>query len=169
MTLEDVTAAIAHAAEFVGTSDAGRMAALSFGVRSRAPGEEAEVESLGRLQERADAELDALAALAENEWATRATSERTASELLQALEQAEARYQALLRAYEERGERLLRERMQYAEIVDGLEAAPGGRSPDVVSREAELESRLEIAAAAEAEARFELERARARGARAERA
>jgi Polysaccharide pyruvyl transferase len=157
VTLEDVTAAIAHAGAFVGTSAAGQATALAFGIPSRAGSRE-------ELQARADSELDQLAALAEAEWAARASSRGTLSRLLRTLEQAEERYQALLRAYEARGERLVRERLRYAEIVEGLEAAAGGRSAEAVSREAELQTRLEMAEAAEAEARYELERLRSQAA-----
>jgi hypothetical protein len=153
VTIADIAAAIAHAGAFVGTSAAGQATALAFGVSGAAGSRE-------DLQARADAEFDALAALAEAEWAARATSRGTPSRLLQTLDQAEERYRALLRAYEERGERLVRERLRYAEIVAGLEAAEGGRSADAVSRELELQTRLEIAEAAEAEARYELERLR---------
>jgi len=170
LTLEDITAAIAHARAFVGTSPAGHSTALAFGVPSTAPTEGLALalratagESLvAELQDGMDSEFDELAALAERAWSARSTSEaRTAAELLRALSQAEERYQALLRAYEERGERLVQERLRYAEIVEALEAASEGLSAETVSRGAELENQLEIALAAEAEARFELERLRA--------
>src|SRR5204862_7486308 len=69
VTLEDVTAAIAHAGAFVGTSAAGQATALAFGAPARASGQDvASAGSREELQERADAELDGLAALAEAEW-----------------------------------------------------------------------------------------------------
>lgn len=157
VSLEDLTAAIAHAHAFVGSSEAGRSTALAFGV---AAGGKARL--VAELQGRVDAELDRLAALAESAWTARtASGARTPAALLRALDQAEERYRALLRAYEERGERLVQERLRYAEIVEGLEAASEGVSAETVSRGAELENRLEIVAAAEAELRFELDRLKA--------
>ncbi len=156
LTVEDVTAAIAQARAFVGTSAAGQAAARAFRVQS-----EDDADPAG-LQARVDAELDALAALAAEAWSARAAADgRTASELLHALQHAEERYAALLRVHDQRGEQLVRDRLRYAEIVEGLEAAAGGLPGDAVLRQSELETRLEIAAAAEAEARFALERLRA--------
>jgi hypothetical protein len=163
--IEDVAAAIANAAAFVGSSTAGRATALAFGVPSVGPNAvaqeapaEIDASRRGELQASADGEFDDLAAIAEHAWAARATSDpQTAGDLLRSLGQAEERYQALLRAYEQRGERLVQERLRFAEIVNGLEAAGSGLSPTSVSRAAELETQLEIVHAAEAEARFELE------------
>jgi len=157
LTLEDVTAAIAHARAFVGASAAADAVARAFGVPSRVA-----TADVAGLQETADSELDALAALAEDAWTVRATADgRTVSALLRALELAEERYRALLRAYEQRGARLVEDRLHYAEIVEGLETAADGLPAEVVARQSELENRLEVASAAEAEARLELERARA--------
>jgi hypothetical protein len=165
-TLEDVTAAIAHARAVVSASAALRAAAASFGVPAAAPGERLDGGSANDLQAGVDAELDELAAAGERAWAGRAASDGRAEGLLRALAHAEERYEALLRAYDQRGERIVRERLRYAEIVDGLEAAAAGLPAEAVLRAAELETQLEIASAAEAEARFELERLRAEQGRA---
>jgi hypothetical protein len=168
--IEDVAVAIAHAHAFVGSSSAGHATALAFGVPSVGPNAvahevptEIDASRRGELQASVDAEFDDLAAPAEQAWAARATSDPlTAGELLRSLGQAEERYQALHRAYERRGERLVQERLRFAEIVDGLEAAGSALSPESISRAAELETQLEIVHAAEAEARFELERLKRR-------
>ena len=70
------------------------------------------------------------------------------------------RYNALLRAHEARGERLVTERLKFAEIDDRLEEAGGGLSAEAADRIAELENAVFTAQAAEAEARYELERLR---------
>jgi len=157
LTLEDVTAAIAHARAFVGASAAADAVARAFGVPSKAA-----TADVVELQERAGSELDAVAALAEDAWAARAAADgRNVPALLRALDHAEERYRALLRAYEQRGERLVEDRLRYAEIVEGLETAADGLPAEFVARQSELENQLEVASAAEAEARLELERARA--------
>jgi hypothetical protein len=160
LVLEDLVAAIAHARAFVAASAAGRAVALSFGI----PPVDATVDESLRdeLQRRVDAEYDALAALAERAWSARAASGSPApADLLRALGHAEERYEALLRAYDRRGARLVEDRLRYAEIVEALEAAADGLAAEAVERAAELQNQLEVARAEEAEARFELQRLQA--------
>ena len=66
----------------------------------------------------------------------------------------------LLRAHEARGERLVTERLKFAEIVDRLEEAGGGLSAEAAHRIAELENAVFTAQAAEAEARYEIDQLR---------
>jgi hypothetical protein len=135
---------------------------LAAGVRL-ALGNDATVDEPKRaeLQRQADAAFGELAAIAERSWSDRAGADpRTAAALAQALSQAEERYRALLRAHEARGERLVGERLKFAEIVDRLEEARGGLSAEAAERIAELENAVFTAQAAEAEARYELEQLR---------
>ena len=164
-SLEDITAAIASARAFVGGSNATSVA-LGFGVPCLTPAGAPVVlepvpEPSSELQDRVDAELDTIADLAERSWSMRAASERSrADELAQALLRNDERYRALLAAHDARGERLVSERMRFAEIIEGLEASDGAIPADVALRLAELENAVFTAQAAEAEARFELEQLR---------
>jgi hypothetical protein len=163
-TLEDITAAIANAGVFVGTASS---VATAFGVPAFVPvGTPVvlqwvpEAESAD-LQARVDTELDAIAALAERSWSEQLASDARAPEqLAQALLQSEERYRALLEAHKARGERLVSERMRFAEIVERLEASDGALPADTALRIAELENAVFIAQAAEVEARFEVEQFR---------
>jgi hypothetical protein len=163
-TLEDITAAIATARTFVSTPEH-RPLAASFDVPLAVPTSAevlaAEPESAEELMARVDAELDTLAEIAERSWSESfERGARTPEELRQALLASEERCAALLSAYEARGERLVVERMRFAEIVDRLDESGGGIPPEAGLRIAELENAIFTAQAAEAEARFELERLR---------
>jgi lipopolysaccharide transport system ATP-binding protein len=168
-SLEDITAAIAHARLFVGTSARGRSAALAFGVPTASLASDsaldlvasAEELSPAALHNEVDAAFDELAAIAEDSWSARAAADgRTLAELAQALSHAIERYEILLRAHDARGKRLVTERLKFAEIVDRLEAACGELSEEAAHRIAELENAIFVAQAAEAEARYELEQIR---------
>jgi len=153
-TVEDVTAAIANAKAFVGPASS---VATAFGVPSSAPNASDRVDLQGRM----DAELDAVAEFAERSWAKRAAQdERTPHELAEALVQSEERYQALLEAHAARGERLVSERMRFAEIVERLDASNGTVPPGAAEQIAELENAIFTAHATEAEMRVELDRLR---------
>jgi Polysaccharide pyruvyl transferase len=144
-TLEDITAAIASASAFVGPPEAPRLA-TGFDAADRKD-----------LEVRVDAELDTIAEIAERAWSEHS---RSGERLEEALLASEERYAALLSAYEARGERLVTERMRFAEIVDRLDESGGSIPPEAASRIAELENAVFTAQAAEAEARYELERLR---------
>jgi hypothetical protein len=161
-SVEDFTAAIAHARTFVGTASS---VATGFGVPALHPsailGPAPETGPLAELQARVDAELDTIAALAERSWSRRLSREGHMPEkLAQALLQSEERYRALLQAHAARGERLVSERMRFAEIVERLEASDGTLPPEAALRIAELENAVFTAQASESEARVELEQLR---------
>jgi hypothetical protein len=150
-TVEDVTAAIAYAGAFAGSA---RAVAAAFDVPTDPSLAAAEL-AVG-----VDAELDTIAELAERSWSQRAERDGRAADLMQALALAEERYRALLAAHEARGERLVTERMRFAEIVDRLDASHGVLPADAALRIAELENAVFVAQAAEAELRLELDRRR---------
>jgi hypothetical protein len=154
-TVEDISAAIANAGLFVGTAES---VAVAFGVPSPShpdPGPR------GELQTRLDAELDAIAELAERSWSQRVAEDgHTLEELAQALAQADERYQALTEAHTARGERLVSERIRFAEIVDRLDESNGTLPAEAALRIAELENTVFTAQAAEAEALLDLEQLR---------
>jgi hypothetical protein len=162
-TLEDITAAIAAARTFVSTPEH-RPLAASFDVPLAVPtGAEVELAAEPDLAEeteaRVGAELDTLAEIAERSWSESfERGARTPEELLQALVASEERHVALLSAYEARGERLVSERMRFAEIVERLDESGGTIPPDAALRIAELENAIFTAQAVEAEARFEIKR-----------
>ena len=164
-SLEDITAAIANAQAVIGPTSS---VATAFGVpalvatgRDAAPELSQGPATLAELQTRVDAEFDTIAELAERSWSKRVEEDgRRPVMLAQALIQSQERYQALLEAHAARGERLVNERMRFAEIVDGLDASNGALPPDAAERIAELENAVFIAQAAEAEVRFELEQLR---------
>ena len=179
VSLEEIAAAIAKACAFVGTSPQGSSTALAFGVPAvmlaDSPAEElaaavrlaldgdAAVDEPGRieLEQRVDAELDEVAAIAERSWLDRAaTDRRTPADLARELNHAEERYEALLRAHQARGEHLVTKRLQFAEIVDRIEEAGGELTAAAALRIAELENAVFTAQAGEAEARYELEQLR---------
>jgi hypothetical protein len=141
-TLEDITAAIVSASAFVGPPEV----ATGFDAAERKD-----------LEARVDAELDTIAEIAERSWSEHS---RSAERLEQAFLASEERYAALLAAYEARGERLVAERVRFAEIVVKLDESAGRIPPEAASRIAELENSVFTAQAAEAEARYELERLR---------
>jgi hypothetical protein len=154
-TVEDITAAIAHAQAVAGRSVTS--VALGFGV----PPLKDTHAAVDQLEAGLDAELDAIAELAERSWSRRAaTDETAAADLAQALIHSDERYRALLKAHAARGERLVTERMRLAEIIEGLERSDGTLPADAALRIAELENAIFVAEAAEAEARFELEQLR---------
>jgi Polysaccharide pyruvyl transferase len=167
-SVEDITATIARARAFAGASPQGHSVALALGVPSL-PIEASSLDiknsiderTQARLQHEADAELDELASIAERSWSDRvAGDERTPAALGRALSHAHERYEALLRAHDVRGERLVTERLKFADIVDRLEQAGGGLSAEAAQRTADLENAVFTAQAAEAEARFALEQLR---------
>jgi hypothetical protein len=161
-TVEDVTAVIANSQAVVSTTRAQPLAA-AFDVPLFVPAG-ARLESVAKPPEigtRIDRELDAIAALAEQSWSRRiADDPATPTSLAQAVATWEERYQALLAAYESRGERLLVERLRLAEIVERLEETGGESTAGVAERLAQLENAVFVAQAAEAEARDELARLR---------
>jgi hypothetical protein len=161
-SVEDFTAAIANARTFVGSASS---VATGFGVPALHPsailGAAPETGPLAALQARVDAELDTIAVLAERSWSRRLSGKGHMPEkLAQALLQSEERYRALLHAHAARGERLVSERMRFAEIVERLEASDGTLPPEAALRIAELENAVFTAQASEAEVRFELEQLR---------
>jgi Polysaccharide pyruvyl transferase len=167
--IEDITAAIAHARAVVASSAQARSAALAFSVATAALGADApfdlpistEQRNPVSLQQEADASFDELAEIAERSWSARVAADgRTPTVLAQALRDADERYELLLRAHEARGDRLVTERLKFAEIIDRLEEPDGPRNAEAAHRIAELENAVFTAQADEAEARDELERLR---------
>ena len=170
VTLDDLVVAIGNARAFCGASSAGFSTALSFGVPAvrlaREVGallrDEAAVDAsiVHDLVEGADAHFDRLAALAEESWSGR-QAPASAAELARALAEAERHHEALLRAYTERGERLLTESQRVAELLDALEheGGPEGAAQARVEL-AEAQNRLDTLEAVAAEARFERDEAR---------
>jgi hypothetical protein len=168
LTLDDLVVAIGNARAFWGASSAGLSTALAFGVPAVRGIPEvgalfrgeiaADPQVIRDLVERVDAHFDKLAALAEEMWSER-IAPTSAAELARDLAEAERRHEALLRAYAERGERLLLERQRVAEMLDALEADVGGESAARLRIElAEARNRIEVLDAALAEARFEREK-----------
>jgi hypothetical protein len=167
VTLDDLVVAIGNARAFCGASSAGFSTALAFGVpavRGAADvggllrGEiAADPQIIRDLTERVDAYFDKLAALAEESWSER-IAPASAAELARDLAEAERRHEALLRAYAERGERLLVEKQRVAELLDALEADEDAEGAARLRIElAEARNRIEVLDAALAEARFEHE------------
>jgi hypothetical protein len=168
-SVEDITAAIAHARAFVAASPQGRSAALAFGVPTAPLTADSPLElpisteerDTAPLQHDADVSFDELAEIAESSWSDRVAADgHTPTELARALGDANERYELLLRAHEARGDRLVTERLKFAEIIDRLEESGGALSSEAADRIAELENAVFTAQAAEAEARYELEQLR---------
>lgn len=117
---------------------------------------------LARLLPRVAAGFDRLAELAEQAWIARA--ERGARPGLPAMARelaaARERQRALLRDREALRERLVEERLRFAEIVDALEGAGGGSS-EIADRAAELRGWVEILEARVAQADHGREQAEA--------
>jgi Polysaccharide pyruvyl transferase len=160
VTVEDLTAVLANAQAIVSMTRAQALAgAFDVPLFLLTGGR---LESLAKPAEmgaRIDRELDVLAALAEQSWSRRVAGDPAASELLaQVITTWEERYQALRAAYESRGERLLVERLRFAEIVERLEETGGELPAELAERMAELENAVFTAQAAEAEARYKLAR-----------
>jgi hypothetical protein len=167
--VEDISAAIAHGRAFVAASPQGRSAALAFGVPTASLTPDSRLElpinmeepDPAALQHEADVSFDELAEIAERSWSDRVAADgHTPAELARALGEANARYELLLRAHEARGDRLVTERLKFAEIIDRLEEAGGTLTAEAAQRIAELENAIFTAQAAEAEARYELEQLR---------
>ena len=158
VTVEDVTAVIANSQAIVSTARAQALAA-AFDIPLFVPPALEEIATAPERRARVDRELDELAALAEQSWSRRVAGDpATSTALARLVATWEERYKALLAAYESRGERLLGERLRFAEIVERLEEAGGELPAEVVEKIAELENALFTAQAAEAEARYELAR-----------
>jgi hypothetical protein len=158
VTVEDVTAVIANSQAIVSTARAQTLAA-AFDIPLFVPPALEEIATAPETRARVDRELDELAALAEQSWSRRVAGDSaTSTALARLITTWEERYKALLAAYESRGERLLGERLRFAEIVERLEEAGGELPAEVVEKIAELENALFTAQAAEAEARYELAR-----------
>jgi hypothetical protein len=171
VTLDDLVVAIGNARAFCGASSAGFSTALAFGVPAVRDAAEvgallrgeiaADPQVIRELIERVDAYFDKLAALAEESWSEH-IAPASAAELARELGEAERRHEALLRAYVERGERLLVEKQRVAEMLDALEADQGQGAEGAVRlgiELAEARNRIEVLDAALAEARFERDKA----------
>jgi hypothetical protein len=122
-----------------------------------------DADSVRVLEDAVDAHFDTLAAIADESWSERlARSDASAPELARALAEAELRYEALLRAYAARGERLLMERLRVAEMLDETngEVSAAVRLEGLLEL-AEARNRLETLDAERAALRFERDRANA--------
>jgi hypothetical protein len=178
VTLDDLVAAIANARVFVGSSLAGYSTALAFGVPGALLNDDAGelAETLAtllhgdaasatrgdrRLADAADEHFDTVATIAEHSWSERLVqSPGSTAELGRELAEAERRHDALLRAYSARGERLVAERMRFAELLDATEAeSRGDVTVETLLELAEMGNRLETLEAEAAETRFERDQA----------
>jgi hypothetical protein len=83
-----------------------------------------------------------------------ASRDPDADALRRELASANERYELLEQAYRALGQRLLEERLRFAEMLEGLDRPDLDRA-EAALRIAELENRLEIAEAEAAAARFD--------------
>lgn len=169
VTLNDLVVAIRNGRTYCGASSAGCSTALAFGVPAVSGAAEVaallrgeialDPEAVRGLVERVDQHFDTLAAIAEESWSER-LGPASAAELARALAEAERRHEALLRAYAERGERLLAEQERSAEMLDALEADEDAEGAARTRVElAEARNRLEVLDAELARVTFERDEA----------
>ena len=113
-----------------------------------APGRAAAVAAIrGRLAARVEAHFDALADLAERSWVARERGELPgAVELARRLAAAEHRNGALGRALNGAGDRLVEERLRFAELLERLEAEGTGAAAAaaLAAENAELRTHVEV-------------------------
>jgi hypothetical protein len=123
-----------------------------------------DMRSVQALADAVDEHFDTLATIAEASWSERLAESDpagdAAADLARSLTEAERRHDALLRAYATRGERLLRERLRLAEILDAMEAEKTADAAFQTLLElAETRNRLDIRNAEASAARFERDQA----------
>ncbi len=123
-----------------------------------------DADAMRALADTVDEHFDALAELAEESWSKRLaiSPDVDRAGLARALAEAERRHDALMRAYEARGERLLMERLRVAEMLDATdgEESAGVRLQALLEL-AEARNRLETMDAERALLRSERDQARA--------
>jgi hypothetical protein len=149
--VDDWIAAIAHARCLASGSASVTATALAFGVPAS---DDRELGPADEAAARLDDHFDGLAELTEGSWATRGEARRgpSVTTLARALADAELRADLLLRAYEARGNRLVAERLRFAELIDALDADI--EKAELAVHNEELRSQIARMDAAEAAARL---------------